>query len=712
MNSVKSFCRNCIHTCGLEVKVENGKIAEMQPDREHPLTKGYVCIKAGMSIELQNGGDGRLNQSLKRQDDGSYVPIDNDQAIDEIAAKLKDIIETYGPQSVAMYTGTGSHFNSLAYPLSKALMAAIGSKNWFSSMTIDQSAIWVTMSRMGFMASGKPVPTDVKTLLVAGNNPAQSHYMSATPAPRRSLLQFQKDGGNLIVIDPRATEITSGGATHLAVKPGEDATLFAGMIRLILANDWHDKDFCDRFVDGLESLKACVEPYTPEYVEQRAGIPADQLLAATELFATAESALAVGSTGICMGPHSNLNHHLMECLNAICGNYRKAGDVVKNPGVLFPRPAAETVVPSNRGWETGVKCHSTDIGLLFGEMPTGALPDAILTPGEGKIRALINWAGNPAKALGQPDKTLRAFDDLDLLVSIDPRMNETAELSDYVIAPTMPYERYDLTTIGELGGFGKPFVQCATPVIEPPAGAMKETDFFWDVARRLGKTLTYKKLGIGLPFEMVRGGHEMAMDTPPDDLTLVQWWCEGNGIDYDELMAAENGLVLDLPETRVAEVPQTEDSPRLQLCPDDVASELQAVVAESIDDGDFRYRLVTRRLLEAMNSAYRDTVDSTKRFPVNFAYMNPEDIEAEGLATGDSVRVASEYGELETLVRPDKGLRRGVIAMAHCWGRIPIENGRERRGGFTGNLVTLDDHIEPINHMPRQTAIPVNVFPA
>ena len=284
MQTYKTFCRNCTGVCGLEVSVDQARITAVRADRDHPITRGYHCVKASMSADLANGVEPRLLNSLQRQDDGTFTTIDAEVALDDIAGRLRALVDRHGPRSVALFYGTGAYSNSLATPLAKSFMHALGSPNWFSTMTIDQSAIWVTMLRMGYMASGKPLPTEVDTLLLVGNNPLVSHQITGHN-PSKLLREMRTRGARVIVVDPRTTETARYADMHLQLVPGEDVTLLAGMIRLILSNEWYDKAFCVRFADGLDALRVVVDPYTPERVERRCGIPPEQLLAATRAFA-------------------------------------------------------------------------------------------------------------------------------------------------------------------------------------------------------------------------------------------------------------------------------------------------------------------------------------------------------------------------------------------------------------------------------------------
>ena len=592
-----TFCRNCTSFCGLKIEVDdNDQMIRVQGDRDHPMTQGYHCVKANRSVDLGNGITGRISGSQKRQSDGSFDAVDNEVAMDEIAAKVKALVDEFGPRSVGLFNGTGSYFDGLSYPIMKSFLGELGTPNLFSTNTIDQSAHFVAILRMGLMASGEKRLTDYDTLMIVGRNVMVTHQMQFF-RPRKTLTAFTEKGGNLIVVDPRETETARLASQHLSIEPGQDAVFFAGLIRIILNNEWQDADVCERHAINLDQLQRSVQPFTPEVVEQRAGINPEHLQRTAEALAKTSSTVQVG-TGVCFGPHSNLVVHLAYALNVINGSFRRAGDLVVTQNVVNPVPIVETVVPPDRTWEKGVKCLTTDTGQMFGEFPTGAMPDEILTDNPQKIRALFVLGGNPLTAIGEPLKTQRAFESLELLVVIDPLMTETARLADYVISPALQYERHDLTTTQMF--FTSPFAQYTRPVKPVPEGSINGGEFFWGLAKRMGLQLQYKKLLLGNDYHATPAGKDMDMSQSPDGETLARWWCEDSLVDFDALKAHDGGMLVDVPETRVQAV---EDAgARLDLCPDDVAAELNDVLRESGSD-DFPYRLTCRRVLECFKRA-------------------------------------------------------------------------------------------------------------
>src|SRR5690606_32769223 len=140
----------------------------------------------------------------------------------------------------------------------------------------------------------------------------------------KRLKEARARGMKLIVIDPRLTETARHADVFLQPRPGEDVTDAAGLLRSIFAEGWEDKEFCARHVDGgqLALLRQLVEPFTPDYVERRAGVSPAQLHEAAAVFARDGRRGPVASgTGPNMGPHSNLAEHLFECLNVVCGRF-------------------------------------------------------------------------------------------------------------------------------------------------------------------------------------------------------------------------------------------------------------------------------------------------------------------------------------------------------------------------------------------------------
>lgn len=714
-----SYCRNCAANCGLVLEVEDDRIVSVTNDRDNLVSEGYACIKGHMAADLHNGDpergeEARLTQCMKRGPDGRFAPIDKYQAVEEIAARLSDILEKHGPRALAAFFGTTSYSDCIGKPFAKSLMAALGAPAIFTSMTVDQSSKWVTASRMGVWANGKPVSTETDVILIAGCNPLVSHQgYPMTPFPGTNVPGYIREaksrGVKLVVIDPRRTELARLADSFIQPRPGHDAAIFAALIREVVNQGWADRAFAQRWTVNFDALVDAVEPFTLQRVAEAAGVDAASLAqVACWLGEARKPGLGTG-TGVDMAAFSNTAEHLVEALTGLVGGYLRAGDRIPNPGVFIPRPEVETVIPPHRSWEQPPYCASDPaFGKLMGEFPASIFPDEVLDGGDDSIRALFVTGANPAMCLGEPGRVDAALDALELLVTFDPRLDSaTAQKSHYIIAPTLQFERAEVTTFTEMV-FHLPFVQYTPQAKQPPAGTMGEDEFFWLLAKRLGVQLTLKNLPFGVDFDAVPGGLPVDMTNAemPARESLIEWLVSQTPVDFDTLKAHPHGYVL--PGEKVLQAPGTDDGARLDFCPPDVAEEIATVASVLGQPAARPFMLTVRRVRETFNSSFHGHMSTRKRHGTNRLYMHPEDAQRLDLSDDDAVRVTSLHGELIGYLKLDPTMRPGLVSMNHCWGAPATQpDPWFLRGAHTGRLVSMQSGIQPINRMPLQSGIPV-----
>ena len=710
-----SYCRNCAANCGIVLNVENNTIQSIKGDRKHPLTEGYVCIKGTMAAHLHNGNENRLMHCMKKGDDGRFHAIDKYQAADEIAEQLKSIVDRHGPRALGLYFGTYSYFDCVSKTLLKDVMSQLGSPSIFSSMTIDQSSKWVTAARMGVWANGKPPSTETDVILIAGCNPPVSHQgypMVPYPTTNTSgyIREAKKRGVKLIVIDPRKTEMARRADLFIQCKPGYDAAIFAAMIRQILTNNWHDELFCKDWTQNLERLRKAVEPFTLERVCSAADINPDDITQAVRWLVDAKKPGLGTGTGVDMARFSNTAEHLFEALTGLVGGYVRAGDKIPNPGVFFARPEVETVYPPNRSWEQAPQCASDkSFGKLMGEFPSSLLPDEITHKGKDKLRALIVVGGNPLQALGEPERVSEAFEQLDLLVVFDPRLNSaTAQKADYVMSPPLQFERDEVTSFTEFA-FHTPFAQYTEKVKNPPPGVLGEDEFAWILAKKFNLDLRFKYLPFGADYKDVPGGIDVDMTHPPDREQLIAWMCDNSKIPFEQLKNNPHGCVL--TQDKKLGRALNDDGARLDLCPADVFDEVDNVY-RSLNTQPATLLLTARRFVESYNSSFLSHPITEKRLGLNHLHIHPDDMQAHGLNEADAIKVSSKAGELTTYVKKDPSMKPGVVSMSHCWGLAADQLAQDPnglKGAQTGFLVSLQDKLQSINRMPLQTGIPIEL---
>jgi len=702
----KSYCRYCHAYCAIEVDVEDGRPIAIRGDAADPVYGGYTCIKGRQLPALYDAPD-RLHTALKRMPDGSLAEISTATALDEIAGKVAAIIERDGPRSVASYCGTYAFMESAALALARSFHRGIGSESFYSSVTIDQPGRAIAMSRFGMWGGGTHSFADSDVVMSIGNNAVVSSFsvFGGIPPfnPYRRMNDGIKAGKKLIVIDPRRTEVARKAHLFLQVRPGEDPTLLAGIIRVILDEQLYDSEFCRDHVDGLEQIRTALEPFNLDYVARRAAVPASQIQAAARVFAAGPKGVAVTGTGPNMAERAPLTEHLVLVLNTICGRYNRAGERMPNPGLLNPeRPFKAQVIPAAPAWGNGPRNRVRGLGQIFGEMPTAALSDEILEPGVGQVKALLCVGGNPIVAWPDQLKTKRALDALELLVCLDIRRSATAELADYVIPGKICLEREDMPVLTD-NWYDVPYGHYAEAICEPNGDLREEWEFYWELARRLGSDLP-------LP------GGNLDTDAKPEKQTVLEHMFPSPKIPIAEIRARPGGHLFDSVQ---ALVEPGDGAARLQLAPAGVIDELIAVCAEALgDDGapardaGFSHLLISRRLKHVYNSSGQQLPEIRKKGTTNPAYMHPEDLSALGIGDGDIVQISSRHGQILGVAAQAPDVKRGVISMAHAWGGLPGNEGEVRSiGSSTNRLLSNEREFDPITGMARQSAIPVNVRP-
>jgi len=727
--TVPTICRLCSAHCGVLATVIDGKLAEVKGDPDNPMYKGYTCPKGRALPEFHNNPT-RLLHSQKRQADGTYTSVPVARAMDEIAQKLQEIVEQHGPRSVAVYTGTSGQ----AYPgganMAAALLQAIGSPMFFTPNPIDSPGKQIAASCHGNWLAGDIEFASADTWILVGMNPVISKA-NGVPFnnPAQRLKEAVKRGMKLIVIDPRKTETARRAAIHIQPRPGEDSTILAGMINVIISEGLYDKDFIESDVDGFDALAAQVAPFTPEYVAKRAEIPAEQLVEAARLFATygERGGMANAGTGVNMSQHGNLTEYLALCISTICGRWPRAGERVHRPNVMLPAYVAKAQSSGPfRGWGYGEKLRVRNLTDAACGLPTAALADEILLEGEGQVKALICNGANPMAAWPDQRKTQAAMEALDLLVCVDVEMALTARLADYVIATKMTLETPGFTqrvealkyyTVGI--GQSRPYAQYSPRIVDPPEGSdlIEEWEFYNGVGKRMGLILQMAmKYGFGEFDEAPLLIIDMAKNDNMTTEGLYEKICENGRIPLDEVRKYPHGHIFDVDETVQPKDPDC--TARFDVGNDYMMDELGQIYDFDFEtehkDGGHPFRLVSRRSNNFLNSNGQRLAGTKLNGgrAYNPLFMHPEDMTELGLEAGDKVTIASRHDRIAGIVEPDDTVRRKVVAMWHCFGGLVEEDDEYGRlGSNVGRLTPNDIEYDPISGIPRMSNIAVSITP-
>jgi anaerobic selenocysteine-containing dehydrogenase len=710
MQTKKSFCRFCHANCAIEVDIEDGRAVVIRGDVANPLFGGYTCMK-GRELPAQANHPERLRRSRKRIAPGEFVEIGSSAALDEIAARLAAIRDRHGARSIASYCGTYGFMNSAALPVAAGFHQGLGSPSLYTSVTIDQPAKVYLGSRVGTWLGGPQPFSSADVIMVIGNNPLTSHYAwqgSVPPfSPSRKLRDAKARGLKVICVDPRRTMVAQLADIHLQVRPGEDAALLAALLRIVLDEKRHDVEFCARYVSGLDELRALLEDFTPEYAARRADVPVEDLIAAARLFAAGPRGVATTGTGAEMAPRGSLTEHLVQALNIVCGRFCREGEVAPFPRVLSAAtPRKAQVAPPSPLWGDGFeKSRIRGLTQIGFEMPTAALADEILTPGEGQVRALINVGGNPLVAWPNQQKVERALRSLELLVCIDIKMSQTAQLADYVLAPSISLERDDIATAPEVF-YEEPYAHYAEALVPRQGDVLDEWEIYWELARRLGTPI-------------LTPGGPLPMDARPDKFTVLEHITHGCRVPLARVREeTRNGGRVFADATLHVEPADPGADARFELVPEGIASELRAVRNEPLDAAGrahdpqwpATHLLVSRRTRQFFNSTGQDLERLRAKGVTNYAHMHPDDLETLAIEDESLIEISTAHATVLGVAKASPDIKRGVISMAHAFGARGGDAGSVRAHGTSTNRLVDDEHgFDPITGACRQSAIPVRV---
>lgn len=709
--TLRTFCRFCHASCAMLVDVEHDKVKAVRGDPDNPLFAGYTCVKGRQMPDMHNLPE-RIVRPLLRKD-GQFVETTTAQALADIATRIKAIVAEHGPHSIALYCGTNAFQNSAVLGTSFALAEAIGTRNWYTSVTVDQPAKVFTTARYGQWMGGPNNFEDSDVVMFVGNNPLVSHY---TPSggvppfsPSRRLRDAKARGLKVIVADPRESDTGALADLYLQVKPGEDPALLGGMLHVIIAAGLYDRNFVAAHVDGFDALAEAVKDFTPEKAAERAGIERDQLVKAARLFASGTKGRVVTGTGPEMAGQGVLTEYLVTALNIVCARFNQEGDKVANPMVFMPfaaGPKKAQVAPQVPMFGEGfAQSRIRGIGKLGQEMPCPVLADEILTPGEGQVRVLISIGGNPEIAFPNQRKVRKALDTLELFVQIDPWMSASAKRADVILAPSMCLEREDINNVSQ--PFCElPYAHYTEAMVPPPGDTMDEYEMLWWIAKHLGLQLT-------LP------GGPCSMDQCPDKATMLDLISHGCLVAPSQAKAdAQNsdqpGGALLYPEQHMTIGPADPDSTNKFNLAAGAMPDAFSRYAKSAPEADgFAFRLISRRSKHRYNSNGHTFPHLKKKMPTNPAFFHPDDLAELAIGEGEVIEITSRVASIHAVTKASDKVRRGVISMSHAWGDDDAgKDDVHEKGGSTNRLIDDAHDMDPITGMVLQSAIPVRVSPA
>lgn len=722
-----TYCRICEPLCGMVATVEDGRLVQLRPDADHPLSQGFACPK-GIAFEQVHNDPDRVLHPLRRRAGGApgeFERVTWDEAMADIVGRLRAVHAAHGPQAIGWYWGNPGAFSASHTLWVASFMTLLGSSHLFTAGSQDVNSRFVASQLLYGGPLVVPIPdlARVDLLVVIGANPLVSHGSVLTsPRIKESLHGVVGRGGRVVVVDPRRTE-TARAFEWLPITPDGDAWLLLSLLHVLFAEGLADERAIAQQASGADALRTLAAPFAPEASEPHSGIPAATVRELARALARTPRAALYGRTGTCLGRHGTLVSFLLDAVNLVAGNLDREGGAMFGtlgaPGertLLRLLPKLVPVGYDHRRSRLG------DFPEVLGSEPAPLMAKEIATPGPDQVKALFVSAGNPVLSVPNGDELEAALGRLDLCVSIDFYVNETNAHADYVLPATTMYERADfplpfqtyLTT---------PFRQ-ATEAVVPPAGEAREE---WEVIDELMRALARRSRGLAL-LQLARRALALVGRRLEPRLLLdaVVRLAEGG----DRFGLRPGGLTLrrlveDHPHGKVLR-PHLRAGAlrRVSLHRDRRVALDHAAIAREVADlraraaagdaGDFPLRLIGMRELRSENSWMHNAPLLLRGGRRHRARMHPADAAGLGLVEGDDVRLTTRHGAIELPVTLTDDLKQGVVAVPHGWGHKGTggwrrANAAARGGGVNVNLLMSSEpeDLERLAGMAQLNGVPV-----
>ncbi|MFH1113173.1 MAG: molybdopterin-dependent oxidoreductase [Pseudomonadota bacterium] len=739
----KTGCICCAQNCGLEVEVENNRIVKVRPDKDNPKSEGYVCRKGLKIAHYQHHAD-RLKRPLKRDGNG-FRGISWDQALDEIGDTLRRLVDEHGPRSFA-YMGGGGQGCHFEPAFGVRLLRGLGSRYHYSALAQELTGMfWVhgrAFGRQYVLCLPDEHETDV--LVALGWNGWMSHQMAQA---RRHLKRISEDPDKLlVVIDPRNSETARRADIHLPIRPGTDSLLLKAIIALIVQEGRQDTSYISEHVRGFQEVLPWFERFDAKRAIQVCELDFDRVKDFSRILTTRKWSMH-SDLGILMNRHSTATSYLEVILMAICGRLgRRGGNIF--PGHLMPL-GSHSDERDERTWRTVV----TNFPAIMGTFPPNVMPEEIMAEGPDRLRAVLVSGANPLRSYADTTAYEKAFGKLDLSVTIDTAMSETAALSHYVLPAKSAYEKWDGTFF--TWTYPGVYFQMRRPVVEAEEDLREESEIMTGLADRLGllpqipeslyEAARGDRMQYGmalmqyarsepkapkvLPFVLAKtlgpvlGSHNLAafwglLQTAPGDFRKMAaraGFDPGMGMGeqiFQAVLEKPEGLWIGQcdPEDGFAEI-KTEDK-RINLLIPELADWIESIDPES-EEKDLapnkQYPLILtagRHFDYNANTIMRNPEWNDGKEGCTLL-IHPADAEQCGLTDRGMAKVITEAGEEVILVEITDDARAGHVVIAHGFGLVY----QGRKHGANVNRLTKNTHRDRLAATPYHRYVPCRVEP-
>ena len=664
---VKSTCCYCGVGCGVLIETENGKIASVRGDPEHPANRGRLCTK-GATLHLTADPTYRLQYPERRAlRQGLREMVSWDAALDEAAERFAETIRAHGPDSVAFYI-SGQLMTEDYYVFNKLAKGLIGTNNVDTNSRLCMSST-VAGYKQTLGADAPPCSYEdilqAKVIFIAGANPAVAHpiifrYVEDARAANPDL--------KIIVADPRRSESAEIADLHLPIKPGTDIALFNGMLNVLIAEDLVDQAYVAAHTHGFEALAEIARSYPPAVVAEICGVEATDIVKAARWFGGSAASLSMYCQGLNQSAHGTHNNAGIIHLHLATGQIGKPGagpfSLTGQPNAMGGREVGglSNLLSAHR--DLGNPAHRAEMARFWGvpfvpSKPGKSAVDLFKSLKTGEIKAVWIACTNPAQSLPNQAAVREALQTAEYVVLQEAYGNtDTADYADLLLPASGWGEKHGTVTNSERR------ITRVLPAVQAPGEARHDWEIVVDFARRLGQKLDHAGAAKLFPYadaEAIFNEHRES--TRGRDLDIT-------GLSY-ALLESEGPQQWPYPEGASSGKVRLYEDGRFPT-PDGRARfvAIEHLPTADVPAADTPISLLSGRMRDHWHGMSR-TGTVPRLFNLEdepLLTMHPCDMRHRNLESGDLVRVTNARGTTTVRVVERPGLQRGRAWMPMHWG--------------------------------------------
>ena len=689
--AIPSTCLQCVAVCGIIGYVEDGRLVKIEGNPEHPNSRGRICAKGQAGVNQVYDPD-RILYPMKRvgkRGEGKWRRITWDEALDEVAARLKAVRESGRPEEFVFHYG-----RNRTQGFTDRFCKAFGTPSVFNHTAICEASKQIAQEFMWGKSLDVNDVANTKYMLNFGCNVYESHTVHNSFV-QRVIEGRVNNGAKLVTFDVRLSNTAGRSDEWFPIRPGTDGLVALAMANVIMREGLYDREFIEKWTNvTVDQLKQHLAQYTPEVAERESGVPAADLVRIAREFATTKPATTISYRGVCAQYNGTQNERAVMLLNAITGNIDVkggaclpvTGSVKGEPDPKPPSPTAKSGIKEY--WKKAYPEASHGVSQTV-------LP--LIKEGKQKVQVYMTYVYNPVYSNPDGDLQASVLKDESLIpffVAIDSYMGEGTALADIILPDATYLERWDPETTNSYSMV--PFVSLRQPVVKPLGEAREVREILPELARRIGGGMEkyfsygtvedYIRVAVagnpGLDFEQLKKtgvwydkSKKPSYKSYMKELTAAE--LQGSSVDEKgnvyKMVGTEKqviGLMVDGKAYKGFPTGKHKKTARFEIYSEDLEKHgfpgLPSYVPipehQNLKPGELI--LTTFKVNVQTQSRTANCKWLSEIFHQNPLWINPRTAAALGLADGDPVVVKSSVGTRKTRVRLTEGVHPQVVCFA------------------------------------------------